>query len=249
MRSDYESWLRSQQYDPGTIANQLHRVRKVEEAYGSLDELMNAGKIDGMLDQLRYSTSDERQARPNPSRLVFQGNVRNNLQSYKSAVVLYRRFASGQDGADEVVPSGEVADAVGLALQAEAVVSRAFSLERDMQMALRERISGLGSELRIVDDGVERAVDSGRIDITCEDQRDGSLVVIEIKAGKADARAVAQILGYMGDLTEEESPRPVKGMLVAHGFDQRAKSAARMVPSLRLLTYAIRFDFSEIGSG
>lgn len=247
MRGDYERWLREQQYDQGTIANQLHRVRKVEEAYGSLDDLVRSGMIDDTIDQLRYSTSDERKNRPNPSKIAFQGNIRKNLQSYKSAVVLYRRFASGQSEADEDVPAVEAAIPNLQARQTDAASLNSFSLERDMQRAIRDDISALGSGLRIVDEGVERAVDSGRVDITCENVGDGSLVVIEMKAGKADARAVAQILGYMGDLSEEEAPRLVRGILVAHGFDQRARSAARMVPSLQLLKYSIRFEFNEIG--
>ena len=244
MRNDYESWLREQQYGAGTISAQLHRVRKVEEAYGSLDDQIQSGAIEATVRELNYSTADERKNRPNPSRMNFQGNVRNNLQSYKNAVVRYQKFVSGwARSADGDLPS-MLSETIVEMPTTEAVNLRAFSLERDMQRALRDDIVSLGHGLLIIDDGMERAVESGLIDITCEDSTDGALVVVELKAGKADGRAVAQILGYMGDLSDEESPSLVRGILIAHSFDQRARSAAKMVPTLRLLTYSIRFDFS-----
>lgn len=68
-------------------------------------------------------------------------------------------------------------------------------------MQAAENIASLDAKFRIIDDGAERYVNSGRIDITCED--DDGIVVVELKAGKAYSGAVGQILGYMGDLREE----------------------------------------------
>jgi RecB family endonuclease NucS len=79
------------------------------------------------------------------------------------------------------------------------------------------------------------------IDITCEN--DEALVVVELKAGKADNRAIGQILGYMGDLYEEEGGKLVRGILVAHDFDRRTRAAARVVPTLTLKKYSIEFRF------
>lgn len=47
----------------------------------------------------------------------------------------------------------------------------------------------------------------------------------------------------MGDLQEEEET-PVRGILVAHDFDKRAKAAARVVPTLELKKYSIEFKFT-----
>ena len=110
-----------------------------------------------------------------------------------------------------------------------------------MQVALRHNIKNLNPDLKIIDDGAERSVNSGFIDITCEDTK--NIVVVELKAGKADSRAIGQILGYMGDLQEEEE-KSVRGILVAHDFDRRAKAAARVVPTLELKKYSIEFKFT-----
>jgi len=174
MRSDYKAWLEQQKYDSGTIIAQLHRVGRVEEFYGNLDEHFADGTLQSIIDEL---------------------------------------------------------------------TRQKLSLERDMQAALRLRIGQLSNTLSIVDDGAERTVDSGFIDITCVDSKDDALVVVELKAGKADSRAIGQILGYMGDLAEEEEGRVVRGILVAHEFDKRSRSAARVVSTLSLVRYAIDFRF------
>jgi RecB family endonuclease NucS len=69
--------------------------------------------------------------------------------------------------------------------------------------------------------------------------------VIELKAGRADQRAVAQVLSYMGDVAAEEQSGIVRGVLVAADFDRKAKSAARMVPNLILRKYSVRFLFLD----
>ncbi len=119
-----------------------------------------------------------------------------------------------------------------------------IGLERDRQASLRLVIHQLESGPAIIDDGAERSVDSGRIDITARDPS-GATVVIELKAGPAGQPAVAQILSYMGDIAAEDELMTVRGMLVASDFDAKARSAARMVPALTLRRYAVQFRFSD----
>jgi RecB family endonuclease NucS len=242
MRPDYPQWLAEQQYAENTRQRQIYRVNRVEENYGNLDEHFANGTYQNVIDALEYSTNDERANKPNPSKIPFEGNVRNNLQSYKSAIVLYLKFLNDknfQATSSELETPTEKTNAAALE---ESSLQR-LSLERDMQAALRRNIANLDPSLKIIDDGAERAVDSGLIDITCEDGN--AIVVVELKAGRTDSRAIGQILGYMGDLYEEEGGKPVRGILVAHSFDQRTKSAARVVPNLKLKTYSIEFKFTD----
>lgn len=241
MRPDYPRWLEEQKYADNMQMAQLNRVRKVEEHYGSLDEHFSNGTYQEVISSLEYSTHDERANKPNPSRITINGKLREGLSSYKSAVVLYRKFLNDntfQGGPVETIEARES----GEVLSETEETRQRLSLERDMQAALRRNIASLDPALKIIDDGAERAVSSGLIDITCEDGN--FIVVVELKAGKADSRAIGQILGYMGDLQEEEGGKPVRGILVAHDFDQRAKSAARVVPALTLKKYAIEFKFT-----
>lgn len=242
MQPDYPKWLAEQKYSEGTQNSQIYRVRKVEEGYGNLDDRFAHGTYQEIIDSLQYSTSDERANKPNPSKLIFEGNIRNNLQSYKNATVRYLKFLK-DDGFRSRLSAPESLEDIGIAPVTEESNLQRFSLERDMQAALRRNIKRLDPSLTISDDGAERAVNSGLIDITCEDGN--ALVVVELKAGKADSRAIGQILGYMGDLYEEEG-KPVRGILVAHDFDRRTMAAARVVPTLELKKYSIEFQFGSL---
>ena len=241
MHVEYSNWLAEQKYASGTQTAQLHRVKKVEEAYGSLDKHYANGTYQEVIDSLVYSVQDERMNKPNPSKMKFEGNIKNNLQSYKDAAIRYKRFLDNTDFRAGITTTSNSVENIEIASSQDESQQK-LSLERDMQAALRHDITSLGDSLKIIDDGAERSVDSGFIDITCEG--DNSIVVIELKAGKADSRAIGQILGYMGDLQEEES-KSIRGILVAHDFDKRAKAAARVVPTLSLKRYSIEFKFTE----
>ena len=132
---------------------------------------------------------------------------------------------------------------IGAELESENSERTSFSLERDLQRALRANIQQLEPGLKIVDGGSERTVQAGRIDITAEDS-DGQLVVIELKAGKAYIDSIGQLLSYMGSV-DNDSSLHVRGILVANEFDHRLAIAARAVPNVTLITYSIQFSFSE----
>jgi hypothetical protein len=141
------------------------------------------------------------------------------------------------DEVDEVDDPNEVNG------QAEAIK---FGLERDLQNALRNNMEQLEPGLKICDGGKEQMVESGRIDITAED-RNGTTVVIELKAGKAGRRAIGQILAYMGDFVQGK--KTIRGILVAEEFSPQAMSAARVVPDLQLRKYSFKFAFETVGAG
>ena len=241
MKAGYRGWLEGQKYDAGTISAQMYRAARVEEHHGNLDEHYANDRLASLIDTLRYSTDDKRHNRPNPSKIPFEGDIRNNLASYRNAVERYRKFRDSGGDAIEVPETEEVRAVVE---KVEEEVGQRIGLERDMQAALRIEINQLEQGLTIIDDGAERYVDSGFIDITARDAS-GTTVVIELKAGPAGQRAVAQILSYMGDIAAEEESGQVRGILVASSFDAKAKSAARMVSSLILRKYSVRFLFSD----
>jgi len=237
---EYERWLQAQKYQSNTIAAQLHRAGRVEEFYGDLDEHFKADQLGSVIAALVYSTEDRRRSRPNPTKIPFQGDPYNNLASYRDAVKRYQKFRIGQldagvmDGLPVIKPTPDEENEPG----------QRIGLERDMQAALRSKIDQLEPGLKITDEGAERSVESGFIDITASDAS-GEVVVIELKTGVASQRAIAQILSYMGDVALEHDNTKVRGILVAADFDAKAKAAARMVPNLSLRKYSVNFKFSD----
>jgi RecB family endonuclease NucS len=119
-----------------------------------------------------------------------------------------------------------------------------FSLERDLQAALRKKIEQLEPGLKIIDDGRERTTEAGRIDITAVDA-ERNIVIIELKAGTAPREVIAQVLAYMAAIREADG-QPVRGILVAGDFDRRVILAARAIPNLELRKYSFQFTFEPV---
>jgi RecB family endonuclease NucS len=112
-----------------------------------------------------------------------------------------------------------------------------FRLERDLQTLLRHNLPQLKRGLKIHDGDREKVLEDGRrIDIEAIDAK-GRRLVIELKAGKAGLKAVAQIRGYMRD---EQIGR---GILVAKSFTPDAITAAKSVPKIELREYSFEFTF------
>ena len=239
MRKNYRSWLEAREYSSNTISTQCSQATRVEHAYGDLDELYATDQLKSLLTSLRYSSEDSRRGTANPSKLQIGGDLYKALASFRAAVGLYRRF---RDEAGEGLGSPEILQSPSPPEYTEERRER-IGLERDLQKAIRRNIDELEPGLTIIDEGAERPVSSGYIDITARDSS-GAIVVIELKAGTVDRSAIGQILSYMGDVAEEEQGA-VRGILVAHAFDAKAKAAARMVPSLSLRSYAVKFSFGD----
>lgn len=242
MKSTYQHWLEQRGYAGGTVQAQMHRARRAEECYGDLDEHYERDQLRSVIDELKYSTEDERRNKPNPSKIPFNGNIRNNLASYRNATERYCKFRRETADDENIagisnLPTKDVEEAVN-------EHSQLVGLERDLQAALRHAIEQLEPGLDIIDDGAERSVSSGFIDITARDAR-GSIVVIELKTGTARQNAIAQVLSYMGDVADEEPGEEVRGILVAGDFDKKARAAARVVPTLSLLAYKVNFEFTN----
>lgn len=242
MRDNYRIWLKAQGLADGTCEMQISLLQRIEAAYGPLENIIYENQYESVFKTLIYTTADERQNKPNPSKIKINGNLRNNLASYKSALGRYREFLGVPMQTNQLSTPIEIRSQIETAPEIVALEKQRLSLERDMQNALRQHITQLDPGLTIIDDGAERAVDSGFIDILARDNL-GAIVVIELKAGKTDNRVIGQTLGYMGDIAVEYDNTAVRGIIVAHEFDQRTRSAARAVSNLSLVRYAVSFTF------
>lgn len=234
----FASWLGQQQYAENTIASQLARIERIRRVYPELDAQFERDSFSSLQSEFVYTRRDEREGRPNPTRLVIEGNLYHNLATYRATLGRYMRYMQSCSSA----PPPRCVDSTSEETES---TSAWPGFEIHMQRALRQNIGQLARDLRIDDDGVERRVESGFIDITARDTN-GRIVVIELKTGTAGQRAVAQILSYMGDMATEDDTSEVRGILVAFDFDHKARAAAKMVSTLQLIEYRFQFEFSKL---
>lgn len=123
-----------------------------------------------------------------------------------------------------------------------------LSLERDLENFLLAKLAVLENGLKTYEGetGRQFQVTSGRIDILAQD-KDGSFVIIELKAGTASDSVLAQILAYMADVKAELPKRKtVRGIIVAYGFAEKLIVAATLLPTIKLMKYKVNFEFEEM---
>ena len=238
MKEGFRAWLKSN-YTANSAATLYSQAKKVEESYGDLDDIFDSGEIESVATELNYSSQDAKLGKPNPSKIPAGNNLYTNLAAFKSSLRCYAKYRENE-------PEFNSETAIELAGQAikEKLEGKQFELERHLQSELRREIEQLEPGLEIIDQGLERSVESGFIDILARDAA-GALVVIELKSGMAKREAVGQITGYMGDLIGEEPSTPIRGILVAAEFDKSCLSGVRAIPTLKLKRYRFSFTFEE----
>jgi len=237
----FRVWL-GDRYAASSASTSMSCAKRVEDSYGDLDDHFENDKFENLLSSLRYSLTDSKAEVPNPTNLEIDGNPYNVLNNCRSAIRNYRDFKENPDSHE--LTAGAAIELAGELIK-EKKEGKQFEIERHLQAALRLEIGQIQRGLSVVDGGTERSVDSGFIDILAEDD-DGNLVVLELKRGLAKRESIGQILGYMGDLKNEEPETEVRGILIAADFDKSCRSTVAIVPSLELLRYRFDFKFEKI---
>ena len=102
MDARFEHWLLENGYDPHGAASRISNVRRVETAYGDLDDYYNRDRCKSVLADLWYSTADKRRNARNPSRIVIDGDAYNGLSTLRSAVRLYVKYRQARSSARSI---------------------------------------------------------------------------------------------------------------------------------------------------
>lgn len=91
--------------------------------------------------------------------------------------------------------------------------------------------------------GQQYNTDTGPVDILAISKDRKTLLVVELKKGRASDAVVGQLLRYMGYVREvlAESSQDVRGAIIALEDDQRIRRALAMVPSIDFYRYQISF--------
>lgn len=126
----------------------------------------------------------------------------------------------------------------------------AFALEKHLEDFLVENWAQteLAKEFDIYEEDGERVgqqypTDTGPMDLLCISKDKKTLLVLELKKGRASDAVVGQVLRYMGFVAEElaEDNQTVRGVIIALEDDQRIRRALAMVPSISFYRYEISF--------
>jgi restriction system protein len=126
----------------------------------------------------------------------------------------------------------------------------AFAMEKHLEDFLVRNWaqSGMAHEYDILEDGQQYPTDTGPLDILALSKDKGTLLVIELKRGRASDVVVGQILRYMGYVKEElaEPNQQVRGIIIALEDDQRLRRALSMTSNVEFYRYQISFKLSKV---
>jgi restriction system protein len=126
----------------------------------------------------------------------------------------------------------------------------AFAMEKHLEDFLVQNWAQteLGREYDIYEEDGERVgqqyqTDTGPLDILAISKDKKSLLVVELKKGRASDAVVGQALRYMGYVQEElaEEGQTVKGVIIALEDDPRIRRALAIVPSITFYRYQVSF--------
>ena len=96
--------------------------------------------------------------------------------------------------------------------------------------------------------GQQFPTDTGPIDILAVSKDKKTLLVIELKKGRASDRVVGQIQRYMGYVKEElaENGQDIKGVIIALDDDLRIRRALSVASNIEFYRYEISFNLKPI---
>lgn len=129
-----------------------------------------------------------------------------------------------------------------------------FVLEKHLEDFLVHNWSGteLGSDFDIYEEDGEQVgrqfpTDTGPMDILAISKDRKTLLVVELKRGRASDVVVGQILRYMGFVLDElaEPEQTVRGVVIALEDDQRLKRALAMAPAIEFYRYQVSFKLAK----
>lgn len=169
----------------------------------------------------------------NPKSYIHHPSLKKFL--YKNNDGTFCIYSEESHGENEWVPvegDDETAEIVEL-------VETTVSLERDIENHLIKNLDSLEPGLKYV--SRQYCVDVGRVDILAED-KNGVMVIIEIKIGEAKDSAIGQIARYLGWFAQNGAIQP-RGMLVAGDFSDGVRYGANAVKNLTLHSYKVNFSF------
>jgi len=172
----------------------------------------------------------------------FHCNLRARVQN-ESLMEAVEAFCIGESNEPSYdFDNLQVMEAPNTKLIKTKTASMNFEYEIDLQSTICTQIPELFPEYIIfggVSIGVEYEVGSRKIDILLENMSDKSLLVIELKSGKADFKVFGQISMYISLIRREFPDRNVTGIIIAGEIDDSLIQASEINDLVTTMTYSI----------
>ena len=177
------------------------------------------------------------------------------LEPIQSCILVLRgvRVIAETDDGDLVVQQVGTPDAPALAELARpsAPEGQCFAKEFHLRDFLASNLNVIEDGLQLYADdegtnGVEYRIDMGRIDILAVD-RDGGLLIIELKVDRGPDEVCGQIMRYVGWVKHHlANGRRVRGLIIARHISDRIRYAIADVPDVTAREYVMQITLAPV---
>jgi len=130
---------------------------------------------------------------------------------------------------------------------------REFAYERDLQSYLAKNLEQIEPGLTLYEDelssGVEYPAGRRRIDILAQD-KNGALVVVELKVARSYDRVVGQILNYVSWVKENlaDPDQRVRGIIIGRKITEDLQLACLYISDLTLMEYELSVTLKAVST-
>lgn len=217
-------------YPESTISNRIANCGNIERYYGDLDIIYQENQFAALLEELVYTTDDERNNAPALHKISIDGNLRNGTSTLKSALKLYKEF---KDNEDTFALKG---DNVG------------FKYESDLENVVYAQASQLFPAYDVIGKQYKVGYNKDRIiDVLLGHKEDKSFLVVEIKVGEIGREAFGQLSEYMVLLQNEYPDKLIKGCLVGSDFVDNIEDILQSSKyEINLKKYTLKVELEHI---
>jgi endonuclease len=164
---------------------------------------------------------------------------------------LFRRYLPEKDPPPfHLAEVGEISQRQRDVLKVERIRQQAiegrFSYEQELQLYLKENPERLEQGLILYPNGMEYWTRVGLIDLLCKD-RDGNLVILELKVAGTSDQVSGQLQRYMGWITSNlaSAGQKVRGIIVAQSISEKLYWATRRDADVELYEYRVVMHAGE----
>lgn len=167
----------------------------------------------------------------------------------KDPVPIRKNMTSGIDPISGGIDGGEEDDDD----QEGFGTDREFAYERDLQSYLAKNLDQIEPGLTLYEDelsrGVEYPAGRRRIDILAQD-KNGALVVIELKVARSYDRVVGQILNYVSWVRENlaDPGQKVRGIIIGRKITEDLQLACLFISDLTLMEYELSVTLKAVST-
>lgn len=184
---------------------------------------------------------------------ISRADMSQALRNSTGAIGTVAEISKYSDELDKLI--GGVAPPKLIATDATVEDPASFALEEHLEEFLVQNWAQteLGKKYDIYEEDGERVgqqypTDTGPLDILAVSKDKKTLLVVELKKGRASDAVVGQSLRYMGYVQDElaEENQTVRGIIIAMEDDQRIRRALKMTPNVEFYRYEISFKLVKV---